>query len=122
MATRQGVLITRSDYEECALELPGVRAAWALDGWDGPGTVALFYRCDEMQHVCPNAMRAHLERWRPFPVRLLVGLASVELQEHVATAPTPISWRARALVLLLLLVLAAAGYAIGWRVRDLGGR
>ncbi|MEW9858474.1 baseplate J/gp47 family protein [Pseudomonas putida] len=59
-----------SDFEEWALEVPGVTRAWALPRWMGPGTFGLMFVCDGEEDIFPGAdkvaeVQAYLDIKRP---------------------------------------------------------
>jgi uncharacterized phage protein gp47/JayE len=69
---RRGNGSALTDYEERALEVPGVTRAWAFDDRDGAGTVAVFFVRDNDVNIIPNAaavaaVQAHLtdRSWKP---------------------------------------------------------
>ena len=59
-----------ADFEEWALEVPGVTRAWALPRWMGPGTFGLVFVRDGDPDIIPTAdqvalVQAHLDKKRP---------------------------------------------------------
>lgn len=59
-----------ADFEEWALEVPGVTRAWALSRWMGPGTFGLMFVCDGDEDIFPSAekvaeVQAYLDIKRP---------------------------------------------------------
>lgn len=68
------------DFEEWALEVPGVTRAWALPRWMGPGTFGLTFVCDGDADIFPNEtkvaeVQAYLERKRPVTSEVYVFAA-----------------------------------------------
>ncbi|AIR90592.1 baseplate J/gp47 family protein [Pseudomonas cremoricolorata] len=68
------------DFEEWALEVPGVTRAWALPRWLGPGTFGLTFVCDGDVDIFPTEakvaeVQAYLERKRPVTSEVYVFAA-----------------------------------------------
>ncbi|QLK44259.1 phage baseplate protein [Vibrio owensii] len=47
------------DYEQWALEVPGVTRAWATSGYQGKGTVGLTFVNDNEDDILPNELELH---------------------------------------------------------------
>lgn len=66
-----------ADFEEWALEVPGVTRAWALPRWMGPGTFGLMFVRDGDPDLIPTAsqvaeVQAYLDKKRPVTVEVYV--------------------------------------------------
>lgn len=72
-----------TDYEQSAVEVPGVTRAWFLRHFNGPGTITVAVAADAGVDPIPgvpllNAVRAHIESW-----------SSVVSDELYVIAPLP---------------------------------
>lgn len=81
------------DFEEWALEVPGVTRAWALPRWMGPGTFGLTFVCDGDADIFPSEakvaeVQAYLERKRPVTSEVYVFAAQRrDIDLHIMLAP-----------------------------------
>jgi uncharacterized phage protein gp47/JayE len=68
---------TQSDYENWALEVPGVTRAWCNPLEDGNGSVAVRFVCDENESILPDKamldkVQAYIDELRPVTAQVYV--------------------------------------------------
>lgn len=74
---------TESDYENWALEVPGVTRAWATGLEDGAGTVALRFVCDNYDDIVPTEemmrkVQDYIDALRPVTANVTVKPVSIK--------------------------------------------
>ncbi|RMU56993.1 hypothetical protein ALP29_200516 [Pseudomonas syringae pv. avii] len=99
----------QDDYVTWALELPGVKRAWCVRRYMGPGTVAVFFMRDDEVNPIPDAgqlaeMAAYIEPLRPVTADVYV-LAPVQKPVVYTIRLTPDTSAVRAAVEAQLLDL-----------------